>query len=98
MVARIGFTQYNPGMNQITPIRSESLIREIEAFCDAHGITPSAFGRRSIGDPALMISLKKKGRELLPRTERRIRAFMAEVAMEAHRKSPIGPFKAAPDA
>jgi len=52
------------------------LIQAIRAFLDRTGMKPTGFGRDALGDPNLLRQLGD-GRELLPRTERRVRDFMA---------------------
>ena len=54
----------------------EALLSEVEDFLREFGITPSGFGRRSLGDPALVGELRA-GRRVWPETAARIRAFMA---------------------
>ena len=84
-------------MSNMDTSANDDLIQEIASFCEAHEISPTAFGKRALNDPAFVTTLKR-GRDVGRKTERRMRAFMAEVAMAARRNTPIGPSKAAPDA
>ena len=52
------------------------LIRDIDAFLDREGMTPTEFGLRSISDPNLYRRLKGGANPRLA-TMDRIRAFMA---------------------
>ncbi|MGL6209132.1 MAG: hypothetical protein ACRC14_04800 [Paracoccaceae bacterium] len=53
------------------------LLPDIQRFCQATGMSLTDFGKKALNDTALITSIKK-GRELLPRTERRVRAFMRD--------------------
>lgn len=53
-----------------------TLLRAIEKFLRAHRMAPTRFGRDAAGDPRLVTDLRR-GREMRPRTEARLRAFMA---------------------
>jgi hypothetical protein len=52
-----------------------AMLRRIERFLVRARISPSEFGRLAAGDPGLVTGLRR-GRELRPRTEARIRAFI----------------------
>lgn len=56
------------------------ILGEIEAFCARAGMTPTAFGRGALNDPALVINLRN-GRRLWPETHSRIRDFMAKASL-----------------
>jgi homoserine dehydrogenase len=49
---------------------------DIEAFIDSTGMGASTFGRRFIGDPGFVFSLRT-GRECRESTQRRVRRAMA---------------------
>lgn len=53
------------------------LLSEIEGFLTRTGMSPTAFGRGSLGDPCLVPDLKE-GRRLWPETEAKVRAFMKQ--------------------
>ncbi len=52
------------------------LLRTIERHLERTGLTPTRFGRESIGDPRLIDDLKN-GREPRARTAARVMAFIA---------------------
>jgi hypothetical protein len=54
----------------------DDILSEIEAFCEAHSLKPSAFGRLAANDTMLIPQLRK-GRELRRRTVTKVRHFMA---------------------
>jgi 2,4-dienoyl-CoA reductase-like NADH-dependent reductase (Old Yellow Enzyme family) len=51
------------------------ILRQIEKYLQAQGMTPTAFGRAAAGDPRLVFDLRR-GREPGPRMCARIEAFM----------------------
>lgn len=51
------------------------LVREIEAFCERHGLSASRFGREAVNDTALVTDLRA-GRQLTQKTLFRVRQFM----------------------
>jgi len=51
------------------------LLRQIEQFLSATGMSTSTFGRRSVGDPRLVADLRR-GRIPRARMERRVEHFM----------------------
>lgn len=53
------------------------LLADVEAFLALSGMTPTVFGRSALGDPGLVPDIRG-GRELLPRTEKRLRDFMRD--------------------
>ena len=53
----------------------ETMLGDVEKFIKARGMTPSAFGRQSVGDPKLVFELRQ-GRELRSKTAQRVRDFM----------------------
>jgi len=53
-----------------------SLLADINRFTAAHGMSDSKFGRLAINDGRLLARLRR-GAELRPATEARIRAYMA---------------------
>ena len=57
------------------PIHTD-LIREIDAFCEARGVSRSSFGMNALGDPSLYPTLTD-GRELRSSTLAKIRIYMA---------------------
>lgn len=56
---------------------NEPLLAEIAACCARHRLSPTAFGEKSLNDKALIPDLRN-GRQLLPSTLFRVRAFIAE--------------------
>lgn len=59
-----------------------TLLREIELLLAETGLSPSQFGRKAMGDPRLIADLRR-GRELRPCSEERLRLFMARARREA---------------
>ena len=55
----------------------EQLLKEIDRFLQATGMTSTMFGVKAVGDRAFMIRLRE-GREPTTRTVDRIRSFMKE--------------------
>jgi len=53
------------------------LLADIEAFLNLAKMTPTVFGRLSLGDPSLVPDLKA-GRRLWPETEQKVRTFMRD--------------------
>ena len=51
------------------------LLKRIEAYLKRSGTTTSAFGRAALGDPSLVRDMRR-GRELRPRTQVRLLAFL----------------------
>lgn len=66
-----------------------SLLSEIEAFLQTHGMAESTFGREALGDWRLIDDLRGRNRDrprrLWPETEEKIRAFMVRYALEQER-------------
>lgn len=52
-----------------------SLLTDIEAFLDAHGLSPTAFGVLALNDRHFVKQLRR-GRRVWPETEARVRNFM----------------------
>lgn len=59
----------------------DTIITEIETFCDAHGIAESTFGRLVAKDTNLVNQLRQ-GREPRRKTVARVRNFMASYGAE----------------
>lgn len=55
-----------------------TLLQTVERALQALSLSPTAFGREAIKDPALVFDLRR-GRAPSPKTERRVRAFIAEM-------------------
>lgn len=55
----------------------EAFISDIDAFLDRSGMTPTAFGRKAMGDPSFIPNLRS-GRCPNMRTVSRIRTFITE--------------------
>lgn len=55
----------------------EKLLNEVERFLLCTGMSPSEFGKRSIGDRMLVAQLRK-GRDVVTGTADKIRKFMSE--------------------
>lgn len=53
----------------------ETLISDIEAFCEAHKMSATQFGELALNDKPF-ISQLKNGRRLWPETEAKVRRFM----------------------
>lgn len=53
----------------------ETLITEINAFCDRHNLPPTRFGMLALNDKAF-VSQVKAGRRIWPETEVKVRHFM----------------------
>jgi hypothetical protein len=51
------------------------ILDDIETFLKAKGMSPTTFGYKALNDPNLVFRMRE-GRELLPRTERKVREFM----------------------
>ena len=67
-------------MNQATetmPPTRAALIRDIEAFCSRHNLSPSAFGKMAASDVTLLNRLRGGGNVGIDRMDR-IRKAMAE--------------------
>jgi hypothetical protein len=54
------------------------LVETIEAFCAAHGIAETRFGKDALGDPSFVAELRA-GRECRRGTLSRVKQFMARV-------------------
>lgn len=54
----------------------DTLLREIEAFCQRTGMAPTRFGREALNDGHFVRRLREGGNITL-RTVERVRAFMA---------------------
>lgn len=63
-------------------IEETQIVAEIEAFCEASGMSPTDFGREALGDSGLMTTLKK-GRELRRATRAKIRDYIKNAAAKA---------------
>lgn len=63
----------------------EKLIKDIEAFCEAAGITGSTFGTYAARDGKFYARIVGSG-QCLPSTEARLRKYMAENPPETLRK------------
>jgi hypothetical protein len=60
----------------------ETLLSEIEAFCDAQGIAPSKFGELAMKDKRFVFDLRE-GRRVWPETAQAVRSFMASFKRQA---------------
>lgn len=54
-----------------------NILRDIEHYLKRTGMAPTRFGRLAVRDPRLVLDLRR-GREMTPRLERRVRRFMDE--------------------
>lgn len=64
------------------------LLVAIEQFCETHQFSETRFGRLSVGDKKLVPQLRE-GRELLWKSEERVRAFMrCRVRARRSRRNP----------
>lgn len=59
----------------------KQLLTKIQAYCKEHGISATAFGRLSVGDSALVTTLKQ-GRDLRMTTYSRIIKQLGKVPKE----------------
>lgn len=50
----------------------------VSSACRIHGIAPSRFGRRAVGDPRLVFDMHD-GRRLRPATEARVLSFLSSL-------------------
>ncbi len=55
-----------------------SLLYRIDKCLRAAQLTPTRFGRNSVGDPRLVFDLKR-GRELRPKTAARVERYIASL-------------------
>jgi len=61
----------------VTTLPSDAdMLAKIEAFCDRHGMSPTTFGRKAVGDGNFVTGLRGK-RSMTLRTGKRIVDFMA---------------------
>jgi hypothetical protein len=63
-------------------IAHPDLLAEIAKFCDRTGLSVAAFGKEAMGDPRFVYDLKA-GRQCLPRTVEKARAYIAANAERA---------------
>ncbi|WP_294389784.1 hypothetical protein [uncultured Sphingomonas sp.] len=54
-----------------------NLLMDVERFMNRTGMRPSTLGRRALGDPNLVRSLRN-GRELRPATADRLRSYILQ--------------------
>lgn len=66
-----------------------TLLDEIEAFLEAAGMSPTAFGTQALNDPPFVAQLRA-GRDVKMSTVEKVRAFMRE-----HNLTPDEPSQAA---
>lgn len=60
----------------------EKLIADIDAFCAAHDMARSTFGKLALNDKPFVARIAS-GRRIWPETEARVRAFMAAYKKDA---------------
>jgi hypothetical protein len=72
--------KYNPAARPDATVYP--LLREIDAFTRAHGLSPSKFGMDAVGDPKLVGELSV-GREPRMSTIAKLRTYMASFAQAA---------------
>ena len=60
---------------------SEQFLSRVEAFLQASGLKPSEFGRQSVGDPSLVLNLRR-GRSPTLATADKVLAFIARLEAE----------------
>jgi hypothetical protein len=58
------------------------LLADIEAFLDAHGLSPTRFGHEALGDRHFVKQLRN-GRRVWPETEAKVRNFMVTYRPES---------------
>src|SRR3546814_19048121 len=61
----------------------------VEAFLERHRMEPTAFGRGAINDPNFVFDLRD-GRDVLGRTETKVRSWMAKADQRARAACPRG--------
>lgn len=61
----------------MSSIPHDDLVKRIEAFCSAHDMSKSAFGKEAVGDPRFFFDLEA-GRECRRATLARVETFMAQ--------------------
>ena len=59
------------------------LLRQMTQACELHDIPPTRFGREAVGDPCLVFDIRA-GRQPGARLQRRILAYINELAEKAH--------------
>lgn len=74
-------------MRRSDPIAHPDLVAEIEAFAARTGLARSRIGREALGDPSFVADLHA-GRQCLPRTVARLRAWMAQRDPDTRRRGP----------
>ncbi len=65
---------------------SEQFLSRVEAFLRASGLKPSEFGRQSVGDPNLVLNLRR-GRSPTLATADKVLAFIERLEAEDAKKS-----------
>jgi predicted transcriptional regulator len=65
---------------------SEQFLSRVEAFLAESGLKSSEFGRQSIGDPNLMVNLRR-GRSPTLATADKVLAYIEKLELEAANKS-----------
>lgn len=59
------------------------ITRLIERFLREQGLPPTKFGRMAAGDPRLVLDIRR-GREIRPETELKLRQFMSNYSQQGH--------------
>lgn len=59
----------------MTPKPHDDLLAEIEAFCEARGMSRPVFGKNAVGDPRFVYDIDN-GRECRRQTIRKVRHFL----------------------
>jgi hypothetical protein len=73
---------HSPGYRALSLDTIDAIAR-INQACREHGIPPSLFGRRALGDPRFYSDLMK-GRSLRPQTTAKINAFIVSLGEARH--------------
>lgn len=74
----VGFFLFSTVMSDLLP--------KIEAFLEANKMSPTAFGKASVGDPCFVGDLRR-GRRVWPDTADKVLAFIASRAGDGNEKA-----------
>jgi hypothetical protein len=66
----------------MSSIAHPELLAEIAAFCERSSMSAATFGKQAMGDPRFVYDIRS-GRQCLPRTVEKARAFIAAHAERA---------------
>jgi hypothetical protein len=66
----------------MSSIAHPELLAEIAAFCERSSMSAATFGKQAMGDPRFVYDIRS-GRQCLPRTVEKARAFMVSYTESA---------------